>query len=281
VGMVNRLARIFGNDGRSLIIAADHRQRGVQHGLEDFACLASNLVSVLRFADALVATKEPMRHIMASWPEGLPKRGLLLSLNRTGLSESAFEWDDRLVVRPQTAVRWGLDGAKLLIRIDPTRAETSRQLEMCGEICDICERWDLPLILEPLYCTQVRGRLKVDYRPDKIRYAAIVAADFSVPALKIPYPDGPSRSSRRRSFRDIVHSVNARVLVLGGRKVRTKAFLERSQDAILDGGSGLVIGRNVLLDRNPSLVTCALQRIIHQGEDADTALANASREAMA
>lgn len=278
--MVNRLARIFGSDGRSLIIAADHRQRGVQQGLDDFACLTSSLLSVLRFADALVATKEPMHHLMASWPGDLSKRGLLLSLNRTGLSESVFEWDDRLVVRPQTAVRWGLDGAKLLLRIDPTRPETSRQLEMCGEICDVCERWDLPLILEPLYCTQVHGRLKVDYRPDKIRYAAIVAADFSVPALKIPYPDGPSRSSRRTGFRDIVRSVNARVLVLGGRKMPIKAFLQRSHDAISDGGSGLVIGRNVLLDRNPALVTCALQRIIHQEEEADTALANASREAM-
>jgi len=279
--MVNRLARIFGKDGRSLMIAADHRQRGVQNGLEDFGRLSSNLISVLRFADALVATKEPLRQLMASHPRDLSERGLLLSLNRTGLSGSAFEWDDRLVARPETAVRWGLDGAKLLLRIDPTRPETSHQLEMCGEICDICERWDLPLVLEPLYCTQVRGRLKVDLHPDRIRYAAVVAADFSVPALKIPYPDGPSRSSRRRSFRDIVQSVNARVLVLGGGKAPIKAFLERSRDAISDGASGLVIGRNVLLDRNPALVACALQRIVHKEEDADKALANASREAMA
>ncbi len=279
--MVNRMSRIFGTDGRTLIVAADHRQRGVQEGLTDFSRLASTLFSVLPFADGLIATKEPMRHLITSWPKELPRKALLLSLNRTGLSQSAFEWDDRLVARPQTAVRWGLDGAKLLLRIDPTSPETSRQLEMCGEICEVCEKWDLPLVLEPLYCVRVGGKLKVDSRPDRIRYAAIVAADFSVPALKIPYPDGRSRSSRRRSFRDIVRSVNARVLVLGGKKVSVKDFLERSHDAICDGGSGLVIGRNLLLDRYPALLARALRRIVHQGEDAEAAFKAASREALA
>lgn len=278
IGMLNRLSRVFGGDGRSLIIAADHRQRGIQEGMENFHDFSSRILSTLRYADALITTKEPMGHLITSSPDPACGKGLLLSLNRTGLAGSVFELDDRLVTHPETAVRWGLDGVKFLLRIDPGRSETSSQLEICGEICDTCERWDLPLIIEPLYCTYRNGRLCIETDADKVRYAAIIASDFRVPALKIPYPSGQSRSVRRKSFRDIIESVNSRVLVLGGKRTALKALLARAEDSITEGGSGLAIGRNVLLDDNPHLIACALRHIVHEDEDAETALKKAKKE---
>jgi class I fructose-bisphosphate aldolase len=134
-------------------------------------------------------------------------------------------------------------------------------------------------MLEPFYCRSQEGRLTIDLAPDKIRYAAIIAADFSVPLLKIPFPDGPSRSVRRKSFRDIVESVSSKVLVLGGKKGTTRELLTRAEDSMREGACGLVIGRNVLLDQNPGLVADALRRIVHEDESAEAALRNATSEA--
>ncbi len=179
---------------------------------------------------------------------------------------------------PETGLRWDVDCVKLMLRIDPHKPETSSQLEICGKICEECERWDLPLMLEPFYCTSVDGRMKIDVSAEKIRYVSIIASDFSVPVLKIPYPEGPTRLAKRKSFRDIVQSVNSKVLILGGRKGALTELLEKAEDSIAEGASGLVIGRNVVLDENPAFVACALSHIVHKEEDAETALKEAQEE---
>lgn len=278
-GLIHRLGRVFADDGRAFLIAADHRQRGIQEGMQDFQNFTSAIVQALRHADALVATKEPIRDLITSAPREIRGKGMVLSLNRTGLSGSVFEWDDRCVTAITTAVRWGLEGAKFLVRIGPDKAETSAQLQLCGEICDRCEEWDMPLILEPLYCTEKGGRLAIDTSPDKVGYAAIVAGDFSVPAIKIPYPDGSSRSARAKSFRDVVGSVNSRVLVLGGARMPLTKLLEIAEDSLAEGGSGMVVGRNVLLDGRPGSVAGALVRVIHQSRGSKEAYAESTKEA--
>jgi len=251
-GIERRLSRMFGPDDRSLIIAADHRQRGLQAGMESFGGLLKSIFDVLSHVDSIVTTREPMGSLIHGYPHGTSGKGLLLSLNRTGLSGSVFEMDDRPVATPDLAARWGLDGAKLLVQ--------------------------LPLIVEPLYCRSEGDGIRIDRSPDSVRYAAIIAADFGVPALKIPYPSGPSRAACRASLGDIVESVSSRVLVLGGEKTSLTDFLTRTEDAIAAGASGLVIGRNVLLDERPALVACALKHIVHGEEGAKEALELARAE---
>jgi DhnA family fructose-bisphosphate aldolase class Ia len=278
-GMIRRLSRIFRDDGRTLMIAADHRQRGIQAGIQNFGNLTSVLLDALGHADALVTTKEPMAHLIAHHGSLLRGRGLLLSLNRTGLAGSSFELDDRLVARPATALRWGLDGAKHLLRIDPERPETSDQLELCGRVCEECERLEMPMVLEPLYCSSGKTGLRLETAPDKVRYATIIANDFSVSALKIPYPDSGSRSGDRKAFRDIVDSASAPVLVLGGAQVAAEDLLLRAEDAMGEGASGMVVGRNVLLDPHPGAMACALKFVIHEEMDGERAIREA-REVM-
>jgi putative autoinducer-2 (AI-2) aldolase len=274
IGMIRRLSRVY-RDGKSLILAADHRQRGIQEGLEDFARLSSNLLSSLRYADALMATKEPIAHLISK--HDLGSKGLLLSLNRTGLAGTPYEMDDREVASPELAARWGLDGAKLLLRIDPEDPLTSDQLERCGRICERCEELELPLILEPLYCRKTAEALKVQRSSDEIRKAAIIANDFSVPAIKIPYPEASTKAIARQAFRDLLNSVSCEVLVLGGRKGALKNLLEVASDAMGEGASGLVIGRNVLQHQNPSFATAALGLVVHEGLGAEIALKQAAK----
>lgn len=277
LGMVTRLSRIFRDDGRALIIAADHRQRGIQGGLENFKSLTERMYVALGHADAIVTTKEPMATLISSHPES-GRKGLLLSLNRAGLGGSVFEVDDRPVNSPAMASRWGLDGTKFLLRIDPANPHTASQLETCGKLCEECDSLELPMIIEPLFCRESEGKLTVDTSPERVRYAAIIANDYSVPAIKIPYPKGSTRSKRRRDFRDIVASVSSRVLILGGSRTRIDQVLAQAEDSVREGGSGVVIGRNILLHERPEMVTSALNMIIHDDFDAETALRKARED---
>lgn len=277
LGMLNRLSRIFQEDDRALIIAADHRQRGIQDGLENFESLTGRISAALKHADAIVTTKEPLASLISLRPEARG-RGLLLSLNRAGLGGSVFEVDDRPVNSPVIASRWGLDGAKFLLRIDPASPYTASQLETCGRICEECAELELPMIIEPLFCRKAAGKLAIDTSPEKVRYAAIIANDYSVPAIKIPYPKGSTRSKQRRDFRDIVSSVSSRVLILGGRRTRIEQLLAQAEDSVGEGGSGVVIGRNILLHGKPEMVASALRLIIHEDLDAENALRKARED---
>ncbi len=277
VGAKIRLGRIFRTDSRTVILAADHRQRGIQEGMRNTDELSRKVSSAMRYADALLSTKDPLRLLLLQ-DQQLIRKGIILSLNRTGLAGSVFETDDRMVLSPQHSLVLGADAVKLLVRIDPDSPQTSSQLEMCGRIAEECDKLQLPLIVEPLYCKRTSSGLVVDTSPDKILYASIIAADFSVAAIKVPYPSGRSRQQARRSFSDVVSSVSCPVLVLGGGKTDLKSLLERTEDSMNAGAKGLVIGRNVLLDSQPELVACALSRIVHHEEDSDAALRGAEEE---
>jgi DhnA-type fructose-1,6-bisphosphate aldolase and related enzymes len=103
VGITNRMSRIFAEDGRSMVLAIDHRQRGIQDGIDDFKKLISLIERISPYIDAIMTTKEPLAQLIAN--NSLRGKGLVLSLNRTGLANTVFEMDDRLVTSVETALR--------------------------------------------------------------------------------------------------------------------------------------------------------------------------------
>ena len=277
IGAKIRLSRIFARDSKTVILAADHRQRGLQDGMRDLAELSRKVSLAMTYADALLSTKDPLRFLLVE-NEDLARKGIILSLNRTGLAGSVFETDDRCVVSPQHSLRLGADGVKLLLRISPDSRDTSSQLELCGRISEECDKLQIPLILEPLYSRKTSSGLTVDTSPDKIMYASIIAADFSVSAIKIPYPSAESRSRAKKSLSDVVSSTSCPILVLGGGRTDLDTVLQRAEDSMDVGARGVVVGRNIILNNRPDLVACTLRRIVHLGEDAETALRQAEAE---
>jgi class I fructose-bisphosphate aldolase len=65
---------------------------------------------------------------------------------------------------------------------------------------------------------------------------------------------------------------DVKVVMSGGSKVDDYQFLE-SVEAVMDaGGAGLAVGRNVWQRDDPERILDALERVIFEGESAETAL---------
>ena len=79
----------------SLILAADHRARGVMT-IESYDDYVGALAGALPSCDGILATAQPLADLAEAGHLTAAHR-TYLSLNRTGLAGSVFELDDRLV----------------------------------------------------------------------------------------------------------------------------------------------------------------------------------------
>lgn len=275
IGMVNRLSRIFASDGKAMILAIDHRQRGIQDGIEDFNGLISLIRRLSPHIDAIMTTKEPLAQLITD--SALRGKGLVLSLNRTGLANTVFEMDDRLVASVETALRWGLDGVKLLIKFNKENPFTNEQLSLLSKVVEECERWSIPLMVEPLYLNLKDGKLIMDRSYEVIKWVSIITNDFHIPILKIPYVQANSREEGISQFKRIVDSVNAKVLLLGGpRRDDPIDVLKDFEDGVKARASGFVVGRNIFLSKEPEKMALAMRLILHENYIAESAYKEAS-----
>jgi class I fructose-bisphosphate aldolase len=270
IGITNRMSHLFAKDGKAMVLAIDHRQRGIQEGIDNFNGLISLIERLSPYLDAIMTTKEPLAQLIVNGK--LKDKGLVLSLNRTGLAGTAFEMDDRLVCTVETALRWGLDGVKLLINFNREDRFTNEQLTLLANIVEECERWSMPLMVEPLYMNLEDGRLVMDRSYEAIKWVSIITNDFRVPILKIPYVRCNSREEGIEKFKKIVDSVNAKVLLLGGPKRDNPLDVLRDfEDGIKAGASGFVVGRNVFLSEKPEVMALAMKLILHEGYSSEEA----------
>ncbi|HOL55432.1 MAG TPA: hypothetical protein PK699_05985 [bacterium] len=275
VGMANRISKIFARDGKAMVLAIDHRQRGIQEGIDNFNNLISLIERLAPYIDAIMTTKEPLGQIILNG--NLRDKGLVLSLNRTGLAGTTFEMDDRLVCTVETALRWGLDGVKLLIKFNRDNLFTNEQLSLLSSVVEECEKWSIPLMVEPLYMNLEDGKLIMDRSYQAIKWVSIITNDFRVPILKIPYVKTSSRKEGIEQFSRIRDSVNAKVLLLGGPKRDNPIeVLQDFEDGVKAGADGFVVGRNVFLSERPEVVALAMKLILHENYSAE----NAYREAL-
>lgn len=265
---VRRVARVAvtetgiatgGPRGPSLILAADHRGRGVVT-IERYADYLAALGAALPHADGILATVQPLADLVSSG-HVTPAHATYLSLNRSGLAGAVDELDDRLVASVARAAADGYTGVKLMTRLDLTDPHTSEALELLGQVLEDARAAGLDALVESV--TWRDGAMS--HAVDDIVFAAVVAHDLGAPLLKVPVP-GPDDApgARRRAVERIVASVGVPVLFLGGpHRGDAGAALAEAGDVMAGGGAGLAIGRTVLLDEDPGDMARRLADIVH------------------
>src|SRR5204863_10129272 len=143
-------ASVFAADGRAVVLAADHRARGIVT-IENYSDYLAALRTALPFCDALMASAQPLADLAA---DGVtPTQATLLSVNRTGLAGTAFELDDRLVASVARAAAEGYSGVKLMTRVDRTDPSGAEQLDMLGRVLEESRALGLECMVEPLTWT--------------------------------------------------------------------------------------------------------------------------------
>jgi len=245
----------------SLILAADHRARGVMT-IENYAAYVAALTEALPHCDGLLASAQPLGDLSASGALERHHRSYL-SLNRTGLAGSAFELDDRLVASVWRAAEAGWTGVKQMTRIDRADPLTAGALELLGQVLEEARDAGLDALVEAV----VWRDGAMDREPDAVVYAAVVAHDLGAPLLKVPVPDVAAGGARVDAVARVVGSVGVPVLFLGGpwRSDGRQRVLDEVSDVMAGGGAGMAVGRAIYQDPSPGEMARQIASVVRGG----------------
>ncbi len=242
---------LLGADGRLVIVAADHpARRNLRVGGDPFAMadrrrLLDRLVVALRRpgVDGVLATPDIVEDLLLLGE--LDDKVVFGSMNRGGLTGSVWELDDRFTAYDAAWVEgMGLDGGKMLLRLDLADPGTNLTLEACARaVTDLAAR-GLVAMVEPLPATRGEdGRVRVVGDDDRLVEAVAVASGLGASSaftwLKMPAPRDPRR---------VFGSTTLPVLLLGGDPSGREDELVAAWRAAFEAPNvrGMVAGRSLL-----------------------------------
>lgn len=251
-----RLRRLLHRDGRGVVVPMDHGiSEGPMPGLERPAETAARVVAGR--ADSVIVHKGLVRDVAAE----LGDVGFWLHVSAsTGLNPDPN--DKRIVATVEEAVRLGADG--LSIHVNVGAPEESRMVEDMGRLATECDRYGMPL-LAMMY---PRGHeVRNPHDLELVKRVARLGYELGADVLKVPYTGSPE------SFREVVRGVGVPVLVSGGPKAKTdRDFLAMVAGSLEAGGAGVSVGRNLWQHADPTGMTRAVARLIHDQVSLDDAL---------
>ena len=189
---------IAGDDGNLLILAADHTARGMLAvagdplAVADRYTLLDNLMRGLSVpgVDGVMASADILEEL--AWLGALDGRLAIGTINRGGIKGALWELDDRITAYdPDHIASAGLDGGKLLLRIEFTDPGVARTIEMCGEVVTRLSDQGIACMVEPLpYLKDDAGRAYLDTRDEELIRAVAIASGLGSSSaytwLKIP-----------------------------------------------------------------------------------------------
>ena len=166
------------------------------------------------------------------------------SMSRGGIAGATFELDDRFTAYDAaTIASAGLQGGKMLLRIDPDDAASAATLGARGRAVSELAQRELVAMVEPFMCRRTDGRLRVELTPEAAIRSAAIAAGLGTSSaytwLKLPVVEEMER---------VTAATTLPVLLLGGEVSEDQdAAFERWASALaLPTVIGLIVGRSLL-----------------------------------
>jgi hypothetical protein len=241
---------LVGDDGRMLLVAADHPARGSLGVRADARAMGNRRDLLDRLLTAL--SRPGVDGVLAT-PDVLDDLALLGalddkvaigSMNRGGLQGATFELDDRFTAysADEIAAR-GLDGGKMLTRIclgDPGTAPT---LESSARAVTELARHGLMAMVEPFLSVVQDGRVRNLLDPDSTITSVAIASGLGASSahtwLKLPVVDDLAR---------VMEATTLPTLLLGGdpQGDPQDTYAAWSDALALPSVTGLVVGRALL-----------------------------------
>ncbi|UYZ39766.1 MAG: 2-amino-3,7-dideoxy-D-threo-hept-6-ulosonate synthase [Candidatus Methanospirare jalkutatii] len=258
IGKRIRMERIIDRKSkRSVIVPMDHGVTlGPVRGLEDMR-KAVNAVAE-GGANAVLLHKG----IVFAGHRGYGKDiGLILHISAsTNLGPDPL--NKVLVASVEEGIKLGADA--ISIHVNVGAENEPEMLQSLGAVAMECEAWGMPL-LAMMY---PRGpKVKSEHDAEMVKHAARVGAELGADIIKTNYTGDPD------SFKEVVRSCPVPVIIAGGPKANTdEEVLQMVEGAIEAGASGVSIGRNIFQHDDPTKMTQAISKIVHEGFSAKEAL---------
>ena len=140
-----------------------------------------------------------------------------------------------LITTIEDAVRLGVDAVKMLF---PWNMSNTERVAMCtrvGQVVRECERWCIPLVLEPVLIGAPRSEAVVEAE-EKI---ARIAYDLGAHIIKIAFP-GEERTRR------LVEELKVPLVIAGGPMAGpSDDTVNAIAGTIRSGARGVIVGRNI------------------------------------
>lgn len=241
---------LLGEDGRLLLIAADHPARGALGVRDDAAAMADRTDLLRRLVvalerpgvDGVLGTADILEDLLLLG--ALEHKVVIGSMNRGGLQGASFELDDRFTGYDAAGVAAkGFDGGKMLCRIDLQDPGSVATLEACATAITELAARDLMAMVEPFLSTRTGGHVRNDLSADGVIRSVAIASGLGATSshtwMKLPVVEGMDQ---------VMTSTTLPTLLLGGDPSgapdQTYAGWEKA--LALPGVRGLVVGRALL-----------------------------------
>jgi class I fructose-bisphosphate aldolase len=266
-----RLNRLLANDGRCFDVAIDHglfNEGTFLSGIEDMARAVATIVAAGPDAIQLAAGQAPLLQDV----RGPRKPALVLRADVTNV------YGRTLPSRPfvhllddviDTALR--LDAACVVVNLfllPDAPAVHEACVANVGRLRAACDRYAMPLMVEPIAMKLVGTGLGVDGDAEKIVPLVRQAIELGADLVKVDPTDDAADFARV-----VTVAAGKPVLVRGGGKASEEEILARTCALMATGASGIVYGRNVIQHPRPTAMTRAFMAIVHDGAGVAEALA--------
>lgn len=241
-GMRHRIARIFGSDGRTVMLAFDHGYfQGPTSGLER---VDLSIVPLAPYADALMATRGILRSVIpASVQSALVVRAsggpsILKELSNENI---AMDMDD--------AVR--IDAAAVAVQVFVGGEFETQSVHNLTRLVD----GGLARGIAVLGVTAVGTELTRDSR--YLGLATRMIAELGAQMVKTYYCD--------QGFEAVTAGCPVPVIMAGGKKLPLTDALTMAWRAMDQGAAGVDMGRNIFQRQHPTAMIQAVRSIVHEG----------------
>ncbi|RYF51751.1 MAG: deoxyribose-phosphate aldolase [Cytophagaceae bacterium] len=234
MSMEYRLRRVLPSNRVAIIMPVDHglifdRIPGLETPSSPFAAWANNDVTGFMMTPGQV--KQTERFFAAN-----------THLTRVLTIDTYYDYRSLdgggahgLITTIEEAVRMGVDAVKMLF---PWNMSNSERVAMCnrvGAVVAQCDKWDIPLILEPVLIGAPRSE-EVIIEEEKV---ARIAYDLGAHIIKIAFP-GEERTKR------LVDELKVPLVIAGGPLAGDPSeTIDAVAQTIRAGARGVIVGRNI------------------------------------
>lgn len=269
IGKELRMSRLFHRDSKRMVLIT------IDHGIcidpmteiNDPAAIIRQVAAA--GADAVLLTPGIARLAYREFVNN--DTSLMLRIDGTATSIGPDLTNDDLISSVESGLRMGADAVATFGVIGvPREAQLSRKI---GMVSDECDRWGMPQMTEvipnEILIHQFRDRAdrKWPSDPEVVRYSARVAAELGADIVKGYYTGDP------KTFKEVIEYCPVPYVVLSGPAGSDpEVFLKFVQEAIGCGASGVSVGRNVWTYPDPTAITRAICRLVHEEVSVEEAL---------
>ena len=263
-----RMGRIFKEDGKTFIATLDHGPSlGPVRGLEDVRKTVHTMLTGKYVPDAILLTPSMIKNC---YEEITGKCAVIGRIDGTAtiIGPDITNW--RLFSSVKEALSVGADAVCTMAFIGVSReAENSEKI---GKVSQKCEIFGVPHVVEVLTSDIVEHHFKHEDTwkwpdPEKIKFAARVAAELGADIVKTYYTGDPE------SFHEVVRCCPVPIIILSGPGAKDPEGLMRIiRDSIDVGARGVIMGRNLWGHKKPNAIAEAVYKLVHENEDVERAL---------